>query len=594
MSAAQIVWNSRRAALREIARADRMDGRVERALFDELVRALERDEADGSASLFKRPMWFEPFEGRHGGVMHLGDSPAELARRERIAAHRRRIHEDGLAAAAALGVDVDAPAEEVAAAQTATARRGATPVAPPAEGLARLAAATAAVAVAEAERLAAVVDLVGVEPCGSSRTERQKCQEVAIATGLSQPAAEALISRARLLHCELACFGAALAAGEVSFGHCLALIGQTATITSPETLTTVAEHALPFARRMVVSDFRRQVDALIAELDPEAEDRRRKAAARRTVYKRRDADGMSFLGVLHRTEIVNALYRQITDDAALLLDARRADAAAHEAATAHEAAAVAQDAPGSGTGTGIGTEGSPTAGIDLDAAARGEALADGDLAPDACRADALAARVLGTIGEDGSVTWDPSAGAQVTVEVVIDLDTLNGLADRVVLVDGEPVPAQVGRELAYVARWFRRVIVDPVDGHTLDYGDLTYIPSAVRRHCFARDRGCRAPNCTRRHARFLQLDHADEYPHGPSSSANCGALCTRCHQQKTAGLLDITDSRADGTATFTTPWGQTVRIPARPYLPRMAPAPERMHEPAPITVATDQPEIPPF
>ncbi|MGD9957455.1 MAG: HNH endonuclease, partial [Candidatus Nanopelagicales bacterium] len=80
------------------------------------------------------------------------------------------------------------------------------------------------------------------------------------------------------------------------------------------------------------------------------------------------------------------------------------------------------------------------------------------------------------------------------------------------------------------------------------------------------------PGCTRRAARLLQLDHAEEHPHGPTTAANCGPLCTECHQRKTAGLLDITDSNADGSATFRTALGQTIRIPARPYLPRPAEA----------------------
>ena len=53
-----------------------------------------------------------------------------------------------------------------------------------------------------------------------------------------------------------------------------------------------------------------------------------------------------------------------------------------------------------------------------------------------------------------------------------------------------------------------------------------------------------------------------------AAAGNCGALCVECHQRKTAGLLDITDSRADGSASFHTAYGQAVRIPARPYLPR--------------------------
>jgi hypothetical protein len=309
-------------------------------------------------------------------------------------------------------------------------------------------------------------------------------------------------------------------------------MAQTAHITRDDVLAEIAVQALEPATRMVVSDFRRHVDALVAELDPDSLARRETARGRRSVVTRRGADGMSFLGLTHQTHVVDAVYAQLVDDGRALLDARR--------------------------------EAAPEAGGTTDE--------EGDLSPDACRADALAARVLGRSDDDGTITWDPTP-RDVTLEVVVDLDTLRGLADRAALVDGEPVPGAVGRELAAVARWFRRVVVDPVGGHLLDYGDRQYLPDPVRRFCFARDAGCREPGCTRRAVRFLELDHAEEFPHGASSAANCGALCRRSHARKTLGLIDITDSAADGSATITTAWGQVVHVPARSYLPRTGPPP---------------------
>ena len=60
---------------------------------------------------------------------------------------------------------------------------------------------------------------------------------------------------------------------------------------------------------------------------------------------------------------------------------------------------------------------------------------------DAARADALMARILGTVDKDGAVTFDRAAATVITTEIVIDLDTLNGLADRVALINGQPAPA---------------------------------------------------------------------------------------------------------------------------------------------------------
>ena len=99
----------------------------------------------------------------------------------------------------------------------------------------------------------------------------------------------------------------------------------------------------------------------------------------------------------------------------------------------------------------------------------------GGATADACRADALAARILGTVAEDGSVSWDRDNVA-ITVNVVMDLDTLRRESDRIALLDGQPVPGEIGREVAQYATWWRRLVTDPVDGHLFDYGRTAYLP----------------------------------------------------------------------------------------------------------------------
>jgi len=498
---------------------------------------------------------------RMHGAIHLESEPASTddtaARREqRDALWRERMRTEAAAAAAAMAEPLDGCPSWVS-------QLDVVPTEAPGVGdlLDSLVEANRDVAVAEAKRLAAVLALVGVRSSESSSAERQKADEIAHATGLSIFAAEGLIHRARMLAGPFEVFGAGLADGRVSFGHCLALIAQTADVEDPDTLCAIAEAAIRHTHK-VVSDFRTSVTAIIAEIDRDALERRKRAKDRRTVYSRRLTDGMSFLGLTHQTQVINALMAQITDDGATLQASRLAD---------HEAAQAIAAADGD------------TTGIDIEAAERGEQLVDGDLSPAVCRADALVARVLGQRHDDGTVTWAPSADQRVTVEVVIDYDTLRGLRDRVALLDGEPVPADVARELVGAATFVRRVVVDPVDDVVLDYGDKVYIPPRLRRFALARDGGCRNPSCTRKDRRFLQLDHAEEFPRGPSSADNCGMLCTGCHRRKTLGLFDITDSRADGSATITTAWGQTVRIAPRPYLPRV-------HEPDPPPVL----EPPPF
>ena len=211
---------------------------------------------------------------------------------------------------------------------------------------------------------------------------------------------------------------------------------------------------------------------------------------------------------------------------------------------------------------------------------------DDDTSADACRADAFAARMLGELGEDGAITWDAEA-PQVEVQVVMDLATLRGETDHPCLLDGMPVTADLGREIAGYAKAFRRMVTEPVTGHLLDYGRLVYLPEPLRTYTLARDGGCRAPGCPNRAMSRLQMDHADPFPEGPSDSANGGGLCTTCHQLKTAGYVDILDSRADGSCTWHTSWGQSVRIPPRSYLPGL-------DEPPPPDDVPQPPEPPPF
>ena len=233
--------------------------------------------------------------------------------------------------------------------------------------------------------------------------------------------------------------------------------------------------------------------------------------------------------------------------------------------------------------------------LDADAAVlrqqRGGAAAvveDDDARMGACRADALAAHVLGQVGEDGTVTWEPRESVRVNLDLVIDLTTLRGEDDRLALIEGQPVPAQIARERADTVTTWRRVVTDPVDGHLLDHGTRQYLPDTLRRFVLARDGGCIAPDCTTRSPRRLQLDHVI------------------CHQLKTAGHITVTDTHADGSRTWTTASGQTVHISPRPFLhdPADDPPPRRRRSPSapepppaphPDTPEPrDEDEIPPF
>ncbi|HET7902111.1 MAG TPA: HNH endonuclease signature motif containing protein, partial [Candidatus Nanopelagicales bacterium] len=149
---------------------------------------------------------------------------------------------------------------------------------------------------------------------------------------------------------------------------------------------------------------------------------------------------------------------------------------------------------------------------------------------------------------------------------------------------------------------------DPVTGHLLDYGREQYLPDKLRDYILARDH-CRAPGCTVRALSRLEMDHAIPFPQGPTSAANTGGLCRSHHQHKTAGLVDIEDSAADGSATWVTGWGQRITLAPRPFLhdpadrpPELAATPpesQRPQRPPTAPVEWDpetpvDPDVPPF
>jgi Domain of unknown function (DUF222) len=310
----------------------------------------------------------------------------------------------------------------------------------------------------------------------------------------------------------------------------------------------IGEQALPLARQLTPARFTEALEQVIIAFDPDAPARRKRAYAERDVWTCRLPDGMAFLGIKTDAATVAAMRERI-QAAADALHAARGGAAAVRAG-------------------------------------------DTDAAMHACKADAAAAIILGTPSSDGSITLDPD-DVQVHVQLVIDLDTLRGERDNPVLLDGCPIPAAMGREIASYARAFRRIVTDPITGVCLDYGREQYLPRPLREYVLHRDGGCRIPGCGARRIADLQMDHAQPWPLGPSTPANTGAISPGCHHIKTAGLIDLVDGRPDGSATLLTMLGQRIHIPPRPYTgwhPPDLPPPR----PGPTDPGPDEDDIPPF
>jgi hypothetical protein len=178
------------------------------------------------------------------------------------------------------------------------------------------------------------------------------------------------------------------------------------------------------------------------------------------------------------------------------------------------------------------------------------------------RADALSAICSNFLSEI-SETVTPQR-RPLTVNVTIDLPTLLGLAENPGQLAGYgPIPAAIARELASDAQW-KRFITEPQTGNLLDFGRESYQPPQhLKDFLIARDRTCRFPGC-RRSALLSDLDHAESWESGGStSSANIGALCRRHHRLKTHDGWKL-ESFSDGSCTWTSPLGKRYFTPARP------------------------------
>ncbi len=454
-------------------------------------------------------------------------------------------------------------------------------------------------------RIRALTSLAGTKPGEALVDELHLEHEIAVARRTSDYSAGKALDLARTITATFPEFLVALGAGRVSWSHLAVLVERTRFVENPTALTEIGTRALVRALTRTPGQFAQEVEKLVARFDPDAAARHRKAKKKdRKVWVKQLADGMGMLGYIDEWAVVNAVYETLAADAKATKKARKDK----KAGTKHgkKAATPGGDlVPVADREVDV-VESDPSAPGPLDVVEdstnadadsrdlRDEAVPNSEeSSADADRADALAARVLGVVHEDGSVTWDRAASTQVRTSLVVDLNTLRGEADGIGLLDGQPIPAEIAREIAGRTHSWRRFVTDPVDGHLIDRGTDVYVDPHLRSFILARDI-CRNP--VHRHALTstrLEMDHAEEFPHGPTSAPNCGALCLPSHQLKTARRVDITDSAADGSCTWTTDWGQVVHIPPRPFLEHPDPPATEQPEPAPPDAAGPTQHAPP-
>ena len=353
---------------------------------------------------------------------------------------------------------------------------------------------------------------------GVDEAERE---DVSSALRLSAGTAQMRIDVARTLVNHLPNTCSALATGELSAAHATVIARETAAAIrdglSEFAIFSIEEKAIAHAEFHTPSQVAQQVRSAIAKFAPATfEEVVEKARDSRRVSCYNDVDGMSTVVAILPAEDAQTVMKAI------------------------EAFII---------------KGSTVFNIP------GESPVSDTRSADMKRADALtslAGFALAASSEEVALHRRP-----ITVNVTIDLPTLLGLSENPGQLAGYgAIPASVARALASDGKW-KRFITDPQTGALLDYGRETYQPpQALIDFLIARDRTCRFPGC-RRSAALSDLDHAQSWEDGGTTSLdNLGALCRRHHQLKTHGGWGI-ESRADGSCTWTSPLGKIYQTPAR-------------------------------
>lgn len=378
---------------------------------------------------------------------------------------------------------------------------------------------------------------------GVDEAERE---DVSSALRLSAGTAQMRIDVARTLVNHLPNTCSALATGDLSAAHATVIAKETAAAIrdglSEFAIFSIEQKAIAHAEFHTPSQVAQQVRSAIAKFAPATfEEVVEKARDCRRVSCYNDIDGMSTVVAILPAADAQTVMKAI-------------EAFIIKGSSAWETSRDLQNTES------LNTDAKNTDAKNVESLNSGVKNSDSRSA-DMKRADALTAIAgfaLAASSEEVALHRRP-----ITVNVTIDLPTLLGLSENPGQLAGYgAIPASVARALASDGKW-KRFITDPQTGALLDYGRETYQPpQALIDFLIARDRTCRFPGC-RRSAALSDLDHAQSWEDGGTTSLdNLGALCRRHHQLKTHGGWAI-ESRADGSCTWTSPLGKIYQTPAR-------------------------------
>jgi hypothetical protein len=386
---------------------------------------------------------------------------------------------------------------------------------------------------------------------------REIAAEVALAVRASDRVMQGMITDAAQTVTLFPAAVTALSEGRISRGHLTALVDVGARIDDDDARAVFETEALGVAERESVGRFRSIVGAMGERINPRSlADRHLLAREDRGVRIRDLADGMAEIRSVQPSVIAYGIHDRLTEQAKLVQNHARAEAAAAKAETAAAKLAAAKSAAATATAAAaepaaadsVGAE--PAAAESVGAAAGGgmpvaepaeaPGAAGASTAPpepvfvpderslDQVRADLFADLLLaGTPATDPTGTGDGPgllgairAMVQITVPVLtaagVDGDVAAELNGRT------PIDPDTARTLVGSVSGWDRVLTHPITGAILAVD--RYTPNAdLKRWKTATDTRCRQPGC-RMPAHRCDLDH-----NHPASEGGATEACNLCH-----------------------------------------------------------------
>ena len=387
-------------------------------------------------------------------------------------------------------------------------------------------------------------------------------EDVSTALRLSPTSAQIKIDIARALTNHLPNTCSALAVGEISAAHATAIARESVSAINkglPESVIFEIENrAIAYSEFHTPGQVGNLVRKVIAQSTPEQfEESVADARQMRRVSCYNDIDGMSTVVAIlpaHEAQVV------MNSIEAFILRSKRLCSLCESEKTSQVKGplgvqVVSANSSGSAATSAAGNFTFDDGEIDCNH------MGGDDRSKDMKRADALTAIASSYLAS--TIDEVTPHRRPLTVNVTIDLPTLLGLAENPGELAGYgPIPASVAREIAADAKW-SLFITDPITGNLLDFGRQHYEPpQALKDFLIARDRTCRFPGC-RRSATLSDLDHAQSWDSGGSTSLeNLGALCRRHHKLKTHHKWEV-ESYPDGSCKWRSPAGKEFFTPAR-------------------------------